>query len=339
MHILRTLSVPILLLLASTTFAQEEKEVIIARSKGGEEYRFTVEQKDPKNMDRLYVGGILLGMEVGDGFWMGFGVDAHYRLNEQLILNGSWFRPYGKGTDSEMGEYYDDRGDGLDLRLYNHTELGGTWSFAERVKPRKVKMVLKETGGGGSAMGATRMVYMLRTEVPDHRRFGGRFGYSYYQQSAGGSLKLAVDTITASRPVQLTSFTMHSVYLGLSTTSFQHYQVSGDDFGSPVRSRWRSFYADLIIGLGGTSAFHAYDPLAEGNADYAWNAPDAIKRLGWRVGWERVNRSVSGKHFGMMMGVEAGSRPVPDLTSYNGEADAKIAKGYFVFRVALLYTK
>jgi hypothetical protein len=101
------------LALAQLAVAQVDKEVVIARnSKDGDEHRFTVEQKDPGDMNRLYAGAVILGMEVGDGFWMAFGVDAHYRLSDRITLNGSWFRAYAKGTDSEAGEYYNDRGKG-----------------------------------------------------------------------------------------------------------------------------------------------------------------------------------------------------------------------------------
>lgn len=324
-----------LLLLTSMVFAQSENDVIVARSEsGGQEYRFTVEETDPKDMNRLFVGAIPIGMEVGAGFWLGFGLDAHYRLNENLILNGSWFRPYIKGTDSEVGEYYDDRGDGLKLRLYNHTELGGTFSFSDNVKLKKVKMVLKETGGS-----TERVVYLLQTEVPNHTRLGGRFGYSYYQQSAGGTLKISPDTTASGNEVSLTSFTMHSLYVGFSTTSFQHFVVSNSDFGTPRHSRWRSFYADLMIGLGGARDFHTFSESAAHNVPYDLSTSNAINRLGYRIGWERVNQAVTGKHFGMMMGAELGSRPVPDLSSYNDSGNHKISKGYFAFRFALLYTK
>lgn len=320
-----------LLPMTSMVVAQSEKDVIVARSKSGsQEYHFTVEENDPKDMNRLFVGVIPIGLEGGAGFWIGFGLDVHYRLNEKLILNGSWFRPYGKGTDSEVGEYYDDRGDGLKLRLYNHTELGGTFAFSDKVKPKKVNMVLKETGG---------VVYLLENEVPNHTRLGGRFGYSYYQQSAGGALNISPDTTASGNDVSLTSFTMHSLYVGLSTTSFQHFMISNNDFGTPRRSRWRSFYADLMIGLGGARDFHSFSESAAHNVPYDLSSSNAIKRLGYRIGWERVNQAVTSKHFGTMMGVELGSRPVPDLSSYNDSGDSKISRGYFAFRFALLYTK
>jgi hypothetical protein len=326
----------VLLVVPKNTLAQKQ-EILARNERTGEETRFTVLDQEIRNMNRLYVGAMILGMDVADGFFMGFGLDGHYRASDDLILNAGWFRPYAKGTDSEMGEYYDDRGDGLELRLYNRVEFGGTYYFSNRTRMKNVKMVLKES----TNTRGDRVVHLLKTDVPSAQRYGLRGGYYYYQQSAGGTLNIAIDTLANGSPVNLTSFTNHSIYLGFNTSAFQHYILGAPDFGEPARSNWRSFYADLMIGLGGTAAFHAFSDEAKRNVPVDRPERFGMNRMGWRVGWERVNRSVTSKHFGLMMGAELGSRPAMDIPSYPGDEgfDKNIGKGFFSFRFALLYQK
>lgn len=325
-----------LLVVPENTLAQKQ-EILARNERTGEETRFTVLDQDIRNMNRLYVGAMILSMDVADGFFAGFGLDGRYRASDDLVLNAQWFRPYVKSTDSEMGEYYDGRGDGLELRLYNRLELGGTYYFSSRTRMKNVKMVLKETTNSRGE----RVIHLLRTDVPTVQRYGVRGGYYYYQQSAGGTLKIAIDTLASGYPVNLTSFTNHSIYLGFSTSALQHFIVGAPDFGEPARSNWRSFYADLMIGLGGTADFHAFSDAAIRNVPIDRPERFGMKRMGWRVGWERVNRSVTSKHFGLMMGAELGSRPTMDIPSYNvaGGSDRNISKGFFSFRFALLYQK
>lgn len=215
--------------------------IVGKNEKDGSEYKFEVIESNPSEINNLFVGPEFLGVEIGQGFFMGYGLDANYLYKDKFHFKVNTFRPFFKGTDSEKGDYY--RGEeenGVRLRLYNKSEVGITCYFKSKANEKKAKIILKEQSVGFN----TREVFVLNTSIPNQTRFGARFGYYYYQQSARESLKLIADTSAKGIPVYVSSFTNHSLYLGLSSSSFQHFVVDSKEFDESAKSRYRTFYFD-----------------------------------------------------------------------------------------------
>jgi len=293
-------------------------------------YFKTIEEKTNK-VDNLLLGVDFSGLDLGQMFAIGYGLDAQYFLKNKLLIKVNVFKPYFRVFDSEVATstlegYYSE------IKKYSKQYLRTDFNISyyfysiNRKKYRQIEVDCKQEGVYDNHI-------FIKPQFPVEHKFGIRTGYYYYQQSANEIL-IYDNYIVGDEVFSVKSITNQSIYFGFSALTIHNFIFENEELGVLSKAKYETFYFDLLYGIGGKA-----NMLHDGSK-YDGELSMDMRKIGFRVGINYVRKTLRQKRMWMSFGFESGMRPILLIPFENNEETYKNDPGSFFlsFRIGLRWS-
>ncbi len=260
--------------------------------------KFEVVQDDPSKINKWYIGPDIFGLAVGYSFCFGAGVDVNYLHNQKWWFKFNGYFPY---FDSQLIDFSKlEKSNGVPARRSVAFEIGATYHFSNVTRiDNKASVFLDETGGSYE-----RTVTRLKMGVPTEYKMGARFGYFYTQQAFSDGILDIGDTTALGEMIELSGFTNHSIYAGISRTRVKNLVLKSSRYGITPYKGYKTHYFDVLLNVYGATDFKVV------NDPYAYSSDLGWRRIGFRLGYDR-SFQIKNKKYSFRIGSEFSWRPIP----------------------------
>ena len=257
---------------------------------------------NPDKCDKLMIGLNLLGLDIHEGFDMGWGLSAKYNMSEKLMFDFDIFRPYAGVVDSQYGEINPNNEKLLNAcKVFLSGDVGGTYFFKSFEDKKDIKVQLKSESGGYNVV----IVHLLQVPAIQQKRLGVRGGLSYFQTTYNFPVHKALPS-GREDTLQIATFGATSLYTGFAFSKIYNKVIKIEGYGQRTIKTFKTHAIDLGYSL--ANSFHAY---YNGDTNYAVISPAPsvpISKLFVRYSYDGINIR-SNKNIGSHFGFYIGMRP------------------------------